>query len=459
MVGRQAQAGAASSAGSDPLKQAIATVVFKDSQPFRRSVFAELRGRRRLIRLAERLHKRLAHRPAATAFVALYGLKAYLSARGRSWTADVLAVGEYANERRQFEWLDGVCSEMTFAFVEHGGRAVERAAGVGTLLSELRDPARVASGLKLLHASVSPPETSFLVACRVAATLGYYGRFRRQLAASELSGLVVSSDSNPCAMGAWAAAKIAGLPVAYINHGHLPADPPHTDFALNLLDGPALYDVYRNSLGMSGEVVFKGAEGVSRTMSVDALRRPATELRVGIFLSLVNDWDGVAEALRSIRKVLGPRSIRIRLHPNRTVRDHAAIARLPSGPDITLSDASCTLVEDAAQCDLVVCGGTSAHLTLLKYGIPTVCVPGLDRVPWDFYRFIELGIVASCADIAGLSPSAMADFYERPEWLPAFQRFDPSHLASDLRPQVRASMARLIDLRGSNSDRSAAAPD
>ena len=372
-------------------------------------------------------------RPLRTLLVAGYGLASFMALRLPRRGADVCAVACYRNERRQFDHLESV-SGMPFAHIVLAKAWMLDPRSWGAALRALRR-ARDAWGLLREY-----DRGDFLVAARVASTIGYYLRFEPWLRRRPIRAIAVSSDSNPYAMALWAAARQHGLRTIYVTHGHLPEDPPRLDFDLSVLDGPALRRVYERSQGLSGHVVYRGSEGAYRPLDCSGLSGKV--LRLGVFLSLVVDWDRLRVLLDALRLHLRPARLRVRLHPNEVVRPDDVAHRL--GPDVEISWARSVLLEDAAVCDLVVAGNSSCHLTVLKYGVPTLYVRGLDSVPHDFYRFLESRIVAGVERVEDIDLDAVAAFYADPAWGERFTDFDGSYPGRDLGPEVGAALRAIV---------------
>lgn len=429
------------------LRRALDVVAFKDAQPFRQKVFDYLSGHRGSVRLARRGYEALragplADLPLSTLFVGAYGLRAFLCLelpRGHR----LVALGEYRNEERQFHWLEEVLGEPI-------GRARVDSALLWSpaSLRALRRLLEQDRALLVLAATevraLDRRHGDFLVGARVAAAAGVYLRTTQALREHDLVAVLVSSDSNPLAMGAAWAARDEGRRTLYVNHGHIPADPPHLDFDLSILDGPALLQVYQDSQGQRGAVVYKGAEGEVRPMHTRGLRadRP---LVLGIFMSLIVDWAAFASLFEAIRRVLRPERIILRLHPNETIRDPHALDHLDLDEHVEISLGEAVLTVEAARCDLVLVGNSSAHLTLLRYGVPTAYLPGLDIVPHDFYRFLELGIVPAFERVEDVDRHAIAAFFEDPAWVERFRHFDPSYPDGSCAPAVRRAMLEVLE--------------
>jgi hypothetical protein len=93
--------------------------------------------------------------------------------------------------------------------------------------------------------------------------------------------------------------------------------------------------------------------------------------------------------------------------------------------EVVVSAGTRSIEEDCDACDLVACGSSSAHLSALKLGVPTVYVAGLDEVEDDYYRFVALGAVPRL-EMHG-DARAIATFYEDPDWPTRFARFDAAY--------------------------------
>ncbi len=419
------------------LLRAAAVVAFKDSQPFRQRVFAYLQSNRWLVRTVVGLHRRLGRSRLSSLMILGYGLKAFVGvavpAGRRVW-----AIAAYRNERRQFDWLAGVGGEAP-GFVDVSGRALLRPSGWLALLKGALSWRDVRFFFRQVHRVNQRGD--FLIAARVASTLGYYLRLKPLVATSTMEVAWVSSDSNPYAMALWAAARSAGRKVVYVTHGHLPEDPPLADFDLTLLDGPACADVYERSHGIRGQVVFRGSEGTYRPLDLEGLAKDAPT--VGVFMSLITDWPTFAALLPRIRDALNAKEIVLRMHPNKAIRDPNAMDAIAGLEGITVSDGERVLLEDAARCDLVVAGSSSCHLTVLKHGVPTAYVNGLDLCPHDFYRFLEDRIVPGFDTPEALNRDTIRALYSDASWEERFARYDAAYPNRDCDGEVRHALKSL----------------
>lgn len=416
-----------------PLHQVLARVAHKDGAPFRQHAFAYLASRRAPVRLAVGLHRALP-RPLARGMVSAFGWASALKTDLPPKPADIVTAGLYRNEERQFAALRRGMPGVHYLAVDLGRPALTRGRTWGRALRALAS----AEAHRTMRAAASGDD--FLVAARRAETVGHWLGLRGSLERTGARAVLVSSDTNPYACALIARAREAGLRVAFVNHGHIPADGmPPLDVDLAILDGEALLDVYRTAGPVTADVVFRGSEGSYRPMRTDGLRGGAPT--VGIFASLLVDWARLGGMLPALRTALGAARFVLRLHPNQAIRDPDWRRHVPLQPDDVVSEGDRVLLDDAARCDLVIAGNSSCHLSVLKHGVPALYLPGLDDVPHDFYRMLELGILASAESPADADPAAIAAFYEDEAWADRFTHFDAAYPGRDAELAARAADA------------------
>ena len=418
------------------LAVAVRTVVFKDSQPFRQSMFRYLSGHKRSVRAVLSAHRLLGTSWLSTLMVGAYGLKSAMAVRPPAGRPAIWAAHLYRNERRQLEAVSEL-SEAPVGYVDFGAAGIATLASWRWLLAGV--PREAGFYLRLVHRLNQGGD--FLVVARAAETAAFYLRFVPLLRDSGARAVLVSSDSNPYAMGLTFAARSLGIKTIYVTHGHLPEGPPRIYFDLSIMDGPAVVDTYERSRGLEGRVVFRGSEGTLRPMRTAGLR--AGPIRVGYFASILVDWEETSALLARVKARLGPSAFLVRLHPNKTIRHPAAEGHLRR-IGVEVSDGDRVLLEDAERCDLVLAGNSSCHLSVLKFGVPTLYMRGLDAEPYDFYKFIELGIIPE-ASPDDLDTGRIAAFYEDPEWTARFARFDASYPDKDLSGDVANAISEVLE--------------
>jgi hypothetical protein len=428
----------------DPhLNTAVKIVAKKDAGAFRQQIFAELTRRKWVIRFVMSVHRILGKSWLSTALVALYGLKSFMAIGMPRVHGSILTTARYRNEERQLDYLSQVCGKGLFSRIDLNLATLFNPFNWGAALLALLRPHGVARYLKIVHQYNQGGD--FLVACRVASTVGYFARFLRLLKGSSATATLVTSDSNPYAMGLSYAGRALGLKSIYITHGHIPDSPPVLDFDLSILDGQAVLDVYRESGPEPGVVVFKGAEGDYRPMDVSGLQN-SHSMTVGVFLSLLVDWESFANVLERLQSTLNPKKLILRLHPNQLMQDPIAHKIAARWDNLRLSNGHSILNDDAGECDLVFAAGSSCHLSVLKFGVPTVSLSGLDVVPHDFYRFIGRGIVPHVDTIDELDVAWVGNFFSQPDWVARFHVFDAAYPAQqeECNDAVKNAVGRML---------------
>lgn len=422
------------SAAVAALERACAVVAWKDAQPLRRALFRRKAEATPAVRAALAAWRGLGTGRRARAYVGAYGARSYFGVTPPEAPADVWSIAQYANEARQLHALAALAPGGTrLAHVRLDALSMPHAqpdAGVRRAAREL--VARHAAG------------GDFLVAARVASTAGYFLRLLPAIERAAPRAVWVSSDANPYAVALTGAARARGVRTCFVTHGHVAEEPPPLDVDLALLDGPVLRDVYARAGPITGEIAYRGVEGRVRPMSTEGLRAgPAT---LGVFTSILVDWPTLGRAIARLRAAYAPRRVVLRMHPNREMRDprwHHHVDR----EGLVVSDGARAIEEDALACDLVVAGSSSVHLTVLKLGVPSLYVRGLDEVPDDYYGFAAQGIVADARLEALPGRDAIAATFDDPAWPARFARFDAAYpdrqAACDA--DVARALARLVE--------------
>lgn len=416
------------------LERVCAIVAHKDAQPLRRALFARKAAITPAIRAALATWAGLRGTAARTAFVAGYGALALARLQAPVDDGPIWSMAEYDNEARQIDALARLAPELGFSRLRLGP------VSAGAAAKALREAAG-RDAYRLLEHHVRGGD--FLVAARVASTLGHALAAERLLGRSRARAVLVSSDTNPATLGVVGAAEALGRRTCFVTHGFVAESPPPLAFDLSILDGPAVRDVYARAGEIRGRVVFRGVEGRARPLRTGALRRGVGTL--GVFLSILFDAGALARHLETLRARLAPERMLLRLHPNRAMRD-PAWARGIDLRGVVVSDGARSIAEDCDACDLVAAGSSSAHLSALKLGVPTIYVPGLDEVPDDYYGFVARGVVPRLAPGEPLDGARLAQFYEAPAWGGAFASFDAAYpdRQDECDDEVRRALRSLV---------------
>ncbi len=409
------------------LLKAIRVVIHKNSGSFRQQVFKNIASHSNAILAALFVYNTLGKSILSTWFTALYGIKSWLCVAMPRTSSRLLCVYSFKNEERQIRWMaesTGITPGRIDIRVRNGLRPRNWLAA----LRQLSRAGKLAQMLRVLHRVNQ--RYDFLVTTYVASTMFYYARFRELLRSTACDATLVSSDSSPEAIGLTLAMTDRPCARLYVTHGHIPDrpwredQPPTMHFDGFILDGQAALDIYKRSQRVTVPVVFKGVEGTDRSLRLAALEKD--RLRIGIFASLQTDFNKCQRVIRGVRRRFSLEHIVLRLHTNKVAR-HPHMRRLLAGLEgVDGADADRSLQEDIDRCDLVIAGDTSVHLNVLKHGVPTVYVAGMDNVPHDFYGFIRGGLIPAFDSVEAADMDLVRDHY-RNGWAEKFRYWDAGY--------------------------------
>ncbi|HZI82107.1 MAG TPA: hypothetical protein VFD69_21460 [Vicinamibacterales bacterium] len=431
------------------LLRVVRLVIRVDSDPARQALFARLVHAHRPVRLAFKLHERIAGSWASALLISCYGFASFLRvARPRTRGARVLMVATHANARQQVARIAGWIGPADCAWVRTGaGALLTRSVFSGTAL--LLSRRRVVESLRIIR--WLDRQYGFLVSCRAAGAIAWYSRSKGILAAARPAAILVSSDSHPEEMGFALAARTLGIPQIFVAHAYPTAITPALDFTLSILEGEAAVDARRLKGPIKGAVVLAGVEGDSHAMDATRLLRPNPA--IGIFPPKAISWVTLAALVEDCRTYYRARRIVIRWHPS--MLEPPRLTRLfDDVSDIVETPRHGTVQDAAHQCDWVIGDENSnVHLPVMKMGIPTIAVRDLgvySESRSDQYGFVAAGVVhPPLAAIRDLDPQAAVSFFTTC-WATRFARYDAAYFKSQdgVGADVRAATRALIEPAG-----------
>jgi hypothetical protein len=426
------------------LLRVVRLVIRVDSDPARQAIFAKLVRARWPVRLAFRVHQRIAGSWTSALFVSTYGLAALLSvARPRNRRARVLMVATHANARQHVSRVARWIGAADCAWVRTGAGALltRSVFSVVPLLSRRRavEALRIIRWVDARH--------GFLVACRTAGAIAWYSRSKKILAAARPAAILVSSDSHPEEMGFALAARTLGIPQVFVAHAYPTAISPPLDFSLSILEGEAAVAERQRKGPIKGAVVLAGVEGDSHPMDASRLLRPSPV--IGIFPPKAISWSTLAALVKDCREHYHARQIVIRWHPS--MLEPPRLTRLfHDVSNIVETPRSGTVQEAASRCDWVVGDENSnVHLPVMKMGIPTIAVRQLgvySESRSDQYGFVANGVVYPPVDaLRDLDRDAAIAFFTSC-WASRFARYDAAYSRTQdaVGAEVRAAIHALV---------------
>ena len=396
------------------LYQSIKIVKFKDSQPFRQFIFKNLKSRKLAVRLSDTIYH-LLPKPIKNIYILSYGILSYLSTPNIENKVKNLGIYSYKNELRQLNFINkSLETKLTLKIIKISpSKFVKNITSVLILILDRR--------IYSIANLINKKNNNFLVSCRCISTMFYYINFKNKLKNSQIKSIIVSSDSNPYAMGITFAAKSLEINTVYINHGHIPENPPRLIFDHNILDGQALLDTYKRTNNTHSNVIFKGIEGEFSKMEEITKNK---SLRVGVFLSLVTDWDSLLKLVTRLSLDKENSQILVRLHPNLIIREIKYVKSLKLIEKVKVSLSETIASDDLNNIDYLIAGNSSVHLTSLKIGVPSIYFDKIDLVPYDFYLFSKLGLVLEMNEMKKVSISELNQFYNSEEWIKVYKYFE-----------------------------------
>lgn len=419
------------------LGNALRIVRRMETSAARSAVFAQIKNKNVLYRLADALYSRAGAGTLQPLFLFAYMLKCTLAIGPfrKSEHAQAIAIFGFANERHATERLAALVPEVEVLrlSLRRGhlfGRGQLRA--VWQLAASVTRIWPFLSRLARCH--------GFMPSARIASALAFYMRFLRLFAdRPELAAAVVASNYSPEAVGLAAAAHRVGRRVVYINHAPVPANgalvaPVLADCAV--FYGDAMRKTYESRSRCTAEVAVIGQPWVSRPMQWrDEVRT------VGIFLTALTQDEAVSRLVSDIRATHPTVRILIRNHPVTLLKtDFPDLAAQYANLDVTIGT---PLDDEIVACDVIVCGNSGVAMNALSGGRPVAYLDSLDGLNFDYNGFVESGLVCHVPSWSADVYARLKKFYFNPRWQSVMRTYDAAYGvdASELR-QVAAEMIK-----------------
>ena len=238
--------------------------------------------------------------------------------------------------------------------------------------------------------------------------------------------ILVANDHSALPLGFASAARSLGIKTMYIQHAHITYDLPYLRFDLAILDGECALDIYKDqgSIGNT-KIIYRGLEGREREMNTKPLQQNK-QLSVGLFVNIFEAQD-LYKVLEDLLSNSFVNNVILREHPAFPLD----IKQSDLPKNVSLAAHETSLWDDALKCDLVVGGNSSFHLSVLKFGVPTVFYNDLDYIKYDDYSFIKHDIVYEVENLKSLDLRHVAKYYDDQQWIKRFQYFDAGYKLGD----------------------------
>jgi hypothetical protein len=415
------------------LATALRIVRRMETSATRGAVFAEIKRKNRLYRLADALYAKAGSTMLQPLILFAYMLKCVLALGpfDTSHDAEAVTVSSFPNERHSIDRLVALVPGVRFLRLSlHRNHLIGRGQ-LHAAYGLLSTASRIWPFLARLARS-----HGFMPSARIASALAYYIRFVQLFAeCPALAGAVVASNYSPEAVGLAAAAHRTGRPIVYINHAPVPANgalvpPVLADCAI--FYGDAVRQTYERRSRCTANVALIGQPWTARPMQ---WRDEA--LTIGIFLTALTRADVVSDLVAAIRASHPEMQILIRNHPVALLRtDFSELAANDAQIKITLGT---PLDDDIVACDLIFCGNSGVAMNVLSGGRPVAYIDTLDGLNFDYNGFVESGLVCHVAGWTDDLYAELKRFYFKPRWQSVMRSYDASYGADPAELEARAA--------------------
>lgn len=257
-----------------------------------------------------------------------------------------------------------------------------------------------------------------LSAYRTGELLLEYLSFKSNYRGLSANFFITSNNGSPLAFSLWAALSPRNTFI-FVEHGISPPDHTHKMFfdANILWNG---HSIPRYQFRPASRIFFMGIP-----MERKAGFCPPFPLTVGILSSKLMREEVLLKWLDKM--VTNPlvASVLIRPHPN----SPPLKKELEQFKKVKIVKSDLPLLHFFDRINFVMAGNTNAHLEALKYGHPSVYVPGLDYCPYDNFEFVAKGLLPEVdPQKKAIDFAEIIQFFQKPDWKTLFKTYDEENL-------------------------------
>lgn len=386
------------------------------------AVFADVVRRNRLIRSVSSIYG-AAPQFVKACLLLLYGFKCYSSV---NWKApgrfDLALFASYPNERAAVAYLRRHVRDLRVGDLTITRANCFRLAAVQAALGFWFSAGRLYRIARRLARRYP-----FMPACRTFSTVAYYARFLRLLRQQDAKAFCIANHYSPECLGLAAAAHRLGHKVVFTNHanatwrnGYAPA--LHCD--LIAVTSRAVLDAYVEGRRDDFEAVL-----IPQASPQGPMRKPGypeTNLTVGVFLTALTKMKRLEDLVQQLEADPRVAKIVIRPHPVKVVNED--LSDLTARGSHVIDSGDMALFDNAALCDVAICGNSTVSVELLRGGLPVLYDHSLDGLSHDYNGYLEQGLVMALPprlDAAALQ--SLWAFYSAPSWAEVMGYFDAGY--------------------------------
>lgn len=229
--------------------------------------------------------------------------------------------------------------------------------------------------------------------------------------------IFLANDHAPIPIALWAIAKYAHLKVFYIQHAAISGLFPPLDFDLAILFNNNSLNAYKKIGQVSGVVAFFSPYP-DDFVGVSASKIQVVSIATGLFPYV----EGVRCVVDWVRSQFSGVDIICKAHP----RSSKKVVQSLEGLGLkVLTDEVLNWVE----VDLAIAGNSGVIVDALHAGCPVVYDSNLDSICYDYYGFIEAGVLLDRSNIDRPIIQALNEFYDE-LWEERFSDFDVTVISS-----------------------------
>jgi len=423
-----------------PLKETIRL----DSTPERLVLFEKYAKKNRAAMFAEKLFRATRGNILGDTYLAGFTILSAMRISCPKEYSDrsTLSAWGQVNEKKEAEKISEWVPELNLQYVSKSVRNIFSFNSLAYFLNLLKGKKKRSFFRLIRRLSV---KYEFVTVCRALELLAYLLRLSHDLESKPPRAVLVAGPTGSEAQALLWAAKKNRIKTIYSSRAFCPPKPENSRpiYAdLALLEGESSFHNYSLVSPKDFTPVFKGVDGVWNPMTLEL--SDSSSLTIGVFLGKSFSGEAVKSLISSIQSKLKPQRILVRPHPVRLFDNDFQSFLLNTNIEISVEGRP--IEEDLESCDLVIAGNSNSHLQILKYGVPSVYLSGLDRVTEDLYGFVEGGILYELNNPEDLDLKNLSNFYGR-EWKEIFSKFDGSYglKQTDVVKNVRLSLVKFLE--------------
>jgi hypothetical protein len=353
----------------------------------------------------------------------LYGLKCYLSLNWNGHrNADLIYFASYPNEHVVLDHIRRQIHGLNVGNISISKRNCFRVDALKAI------PAFVMSAIRLQRvAKKLVRRFHFLPACRIFSTITYYARCRRLMARHDAKAVFIANHYSPECLALAAAAHQAGKKVIFANHANATGDtgyvpPLHADMAA--VTSQAVLDIYTRHSHRNINAAFIPVKSPQRPMRSDI--DPNAPLTVGIFLTALTNIERLQDLVCELEGAPMVAGIMVRPHPVAVVNED--LSGLCEISDRIVNSRGMTLFDNIEQCDIAICGNSTATVEILRGGVPVLYDAQLDNIPDDYNGYVKHELVLPMPSRLDKSTlERLGRFYGGFPWVSTMRYYDAAY--------------------------------